>query len=107
MLSSEEEKNNTKNQSYTKKCKRSSLITFLQESNGLSEKLVKTTFCTKGEINSKKQPKNYLREKRMNDKTFIIGEVQAKKSIRRMPWHREPTKDVTNCDKLRGAVNKL
>ena len=53
MLSSEEEKNNTKNQSYTKKCKRSSLITFLQESNGLSEKLVKTTFCTKGEINSK------------------------------------------------------
>ena len=31
--------------------------------------------------------------------------VQAKKSIRRMPWHREPTKDVTNCDKLRGVVN--
>ena len=32
--------------------------------------------------------------------------VQAKKSIRRMPWHWEPKKDVTNCDKLRGAVNK-
>ena len=32
--------------------------------------------------------------------------VQAKKSIRRMPRHWEPTKDVTNCDKLRGVVNK-
>ena len=21
-----------------------------------------------------------------------------------MPWHQEPKKDVTNCDKLRGAV---
>ena len=36
----------------------------------------------------------------------VCEEVQAKKSIRRMPWHREPTKDATNCDKLRGAVNK-
>ena len=24
-----------------------------------------------------------------------------------MPWHREPKKDVTNCDKLRGAVSRL
>ena len=24
-----------------------------------------------------------------------------------MPWHREPKKDVTNCDKLRGAVSGL
>ena len=63
MLSSREEKNNTKNQSYTKKCKRSSLTTFFQESNGLSEKLVKTTFCTKGEINSKKQPKKLFARK--------------------------------------------
>ena len=23
-----------------------------------------------------------------------------------MPWHWEPMKDVVNCDKLRGAVNK-
>ena len=23
-----------------------------------------------------------------------------------MPWHQEPKKDVTNCDKPRGAVNK-
>ena len=34
-------------------------------------------------------------------------EVQAKKSIRRMPWHQEPKKDVTSCDKPRGAANKL
>ena len=32
--------------------------------------------------------------------------VQAKKSIWRMPWHWEPTKDVTSCEKLRGAANK-
>jgi len=22
-----------------------------------------------------------------------------------MPWHQEPTKDVTSCDKLRGGAN--
>ena len=31
---------------------------------------------------------------------------QATKSTRGMPWHREPMKDVTNCDKLRGAVSR-
>ena len=31
--------------------------------------------------------------------------VQAKKSIRRMPWHQEPKKDVTSCEKLRGAAH--
>ena len=36
----------------------------------------------------------------------IVGEVQAKKSTERMPWHWEPTKDVTSCEKLRGAANK-
>ena len=30
---------------------------------------------------------------------------QVKKSIRRMPWHWEPTKDVTSCEKLRGGAN--
>ena len=34
-------------------------------------------------------------------------EVQANKSIRWMPWHQEPMKDVTSCDKLRLAANKL
>lgn len=32
---------------------------------------------------------------------------QATKSVWWMPWHLAPMKDVTNCDKLRGAVNEL
>ena len=35
-----------------------------------------------------------------------FDEGQAKKSARGMPWHQEPKKDVTSCDKLRGAANK-
>ena len=35
-----------------------------------------------------------------------LRKVQAKKSTRRMPWHQEPKKDVTSCDKPRGAANK-
>ena len=31
---------------------------------------------------------------------------QARKSARGMPWHQEPMKDATSCDKLRGAANK-
>ena len=34
-------------------------------------------------------------------------EVQANKSTRGMPWHREPMKDATSCDKLRGVANIL
>ena len=30
-----------------------------------------------------------------------IEEVQANKSTGRMPWHQEPMKDATSCDKLR------
>ena len=30
---------------------------------------------------------------------------QANKSARGMPWHQEPKKDVTSCDKPRGAAN--
>jgi hypothetical protein len=29
---------------------------------------------------------------------------QATKSQRWMPWHQEPMKDVSDCEKLRGAV---
>ena len=32
---------------------------------------------------------------------------QAKKSAGRMPWHREPKKDVISCEKLRGGANIL
>ena len=31
---------------------------------------------------------------------------QGTKSKGRMPWHREPTKDVVSCEKPRGAASK-
>ena len=42
-----------------------------------------------------------------DERIITDRKVQANKSIRRMPWHQEPTKDVISCDKLRGAANKL
>ena len=42
-----------------------------------------------------------------SDREITDRKVQANKSIRRMPWHQEPMKDVISCDKLRGAANKL
>ena len=38
------------------------------------------------------------------EKAVVQG--QANKSARGMPWHQEPMKDVTSCDKLRGAAHK-
>ena len=72
--------------------------------------------CTKGksfnckEVNNLKslmklkQFKN--EENQVIGKTITDRKVQANKSIRRMPWHQEPMKDVISCDKLRGAANK-
>ena len=34
-------------------------------------------------------------------------EGQAIKSARGMPWHQEPKKDATSCDKPRGAAHTL
>ena len=39
----------------------------------------------------------------MRTKKILRG--QARKSARGMPWHQEPMKDVTSCDKLRGGAN--
>ena len=39
----------------------------------------------------------------IGQKTYYKGQV--KKSIRRMPWHWEPTKDVTSCEKLWVGAN--
>ena len=53
-----------------------------------------------------------LKQFKKNEENQVIGKtitdrkVQANKSIRRMPWHQEPTKDVISCEKLRGAANK-
>ena len=38
---------------------------------------------------------------------MAVLQGQANKSARGMPWHQEPIKDVTSCDKLRGAAHKL
>ena len=40
-------------------------------------------------------------------KIRIVQIGQAKKSTRGMPWHQEPKKDATSCEKLRGAANTL
>ena len=73
---------------------------------GLSVRWETTILPLKGGKNKANQNKQQY----LNEAQAIIENskkiVQAKKSIRRMPWHREPSKDVTNCDKLRGAVNK-
>ena len=36
---------------------------------------------------------------------FLLTTGQADKSARGMPWHQEPKKDATSCDKLRGAAH--
>ena len=53
-----------------------------------------------------------LKQFKKNEENQVIKritdrKVQANKSIRRMPWHQEPMKDVISCDKLRGVANKL
>ena len=43
-------------------------------------------------------------EKRKRDEVrreICEAKGQVKKSIRRMPWHWEPKKDVISCEKLR------
>ena len=41
-----------------------------------------------------------------DERIITDRKVQANKSIRRMPWHQEPMKDVISCEKLWGAANK-
>ena len=45
-------------------------------------------------------------ERRTKRSEVFSDEGQANKSARGMPWHQEPMKDVTSCDKLRGAANE-
>ena len=64
---------------------------------------------------SKKLYKTYSHNKELkeNERSFEVRgqrqrelhKGQANKSIRRMPWHQEPKKDVTSCDKPRGGAN--
>ena len=43
---------------------------------------------------------------RTKDMQSASSQGQAIKSARGMPWHQEPMKDVTSCEKLRGAANE-
>ena len=47
------------------------------------------------------------RLRRKRNERSLRRRGQAIKSARGMPWHQEPMKDVTSCDKLRGAANEL
>ena len=44
---------------------------------------------------------------RTKDMQSASPQGQAIKSARGMPWHQEPKKDATSCDKPRGAAHKL
>ena len=94
------------------KCYKSSLPTFFQESRRFFRKVGKKLhFAQKAKLTVRNNRKELFAIGSVINEIHSFGEsfreeVQAKKSIRRMPWHREPTKDVTNCDKLRVAVNK-
>ena len=50
---------------------------------------------------------NIAKEKKIRDDqaTSSMERDQAKKGAGRMPWHQEPKKDVTSCEKLRGGAN--
>ena len=58
------------------------------------------------------RPQEHLESKAFSKK-LLNGEAedatigQANKSARGMPGNQEPMKDVTSCDKLRGAANEL
>ena len=61
---------------------------------------------TKGKYNFVKQTsvETCIIQRTRNERSF---RGKANKSARGMPWHQEPKKDVTSCDKPRGAANKL
>ena len=49
---------------------------------------------------------SFSRKGEANVCEVYADEGQANKSARGMPWHQEPMKDVTSCEKFRGAANK-
>ena len=61
----------------------------------------KTTKEHSGQTLEREFVNNTLNEKKICE----AHKVQARKSARRMPWHRKPKKDVTSCEKLRGGAN--
>ena len=70
-----------------------------EKKSGFSVKGKRKQFCQR---NCKYEHSNSSEATtRTREQGDLFKVVQAKKSIRRMPWHWEPTKDVTSCDKLR------
>ena len=49
----------------------------------------------------------FLKDEREQLRDRLFYEGQADKSARGMPWHQEPKKVVTSCDKSGGAAHKL
>ena len=75
--------------------------------SSLFSKLKEEPKISQNACQSKKCLKQAFKEKaRRNVSTLTCKNGQATKSTRGMPWHREPMKDVTNCDKPRGAVSE-
>ena len=56
-------------------------------------------------LRARKTSVDCLHNSTIENQNISLG--QAIKSARGMPWHQEPTKDVTSCDKLRGGANIL
>ena len=99
------------------------LIKRLVKFKGLSKKIrVNYNFTERWKhSNSKKKDKTFsqrilitesiicymkLKQFKKTNENQENRKVQANKSIRWMPWHQEPKKDVTSCEKLRGAANE-
>ncbi len=54
-----------------------------------------------------RKAKNIWVTKLQSRESMIEHKGQAIKSAGRMPWHREPKKDVASCEKLRGVASRL
>ncbi len=55
-------------------------------------------------INKTLKGKKYYNSNK--ERTINKTHGQSTKSLRLMPWHWEPKKDVASCEKLRGVASK-
>ena len=93
--------NNRKRKSYsTENCESERNRRFLRSNCGESTKVLLQISYKRTEITH-----NLKLRKTWSEKVRITA-GQAVKGARGMPWHQEPMKDVTSCDKLGGAANK-
>ena len=57
------------------------------------------------ELGNKLQFERLISSVKLHNSSENQKNGQAVKSARGMPWHQEPKKDATSCDKLRGAAH--